>query len=186
MQRPTINRVGALFNTAIMVNSPAPDRAKQLRLQSRCVYPRVRPLVWVFWFDSAHTSVTQLQQFIDALPEIERDDLWGQIQTLRNLAAEGSVPDSREFIKAMRPDANAVAVPTLFELRWQVEVGRQIVPIRQYHVEPDDLPEVLLALHIHIKRTDGDQGDISRWQDQEIAHARARFVTGSQGAASMP
>ena len=168
-----------------MTKAPTSHHAKRRRLESRCVSLPERPQAWVFWFDSTHPSVTQLQHFIDSLPEIERDDLWGRIQALRDLAAGGRLPDTPEFIKAMRPESASVAVPTLFELRWQVDLSHQAVPIRQYHVEPDDLPDVLLALHIHIKRIDGDQEHITRLQDQEIAFARARFIQGSQQALSM-
>lgn len=140
---------------------------------SLCNVPRDIPINWLDFIDQKHPSVIELEMFIDSLLLPARLLLLGKIQDLKARAALGRIPlDSREF----EPIS---LYPELFELKWQASSGSgSRVQIRQYHAEPQVIPNLLVALHIHIKRILSDQSIVTELQNIEISYAKFRLEAG--------
>lgn len=137
--------------------------------KSRCVLGRPFDLTWVDYVDSAHPSPIELDDWIDSLAPFARDSVLGQIDALRDLAAEGGIRDGDE--SRLKPIARD---PDMYELRWKL-LNKAV---RQYHAEPRSLPTTLVKLHIHIKKSGASKVETKNLQNSEISQAILRHRGG--------
>lgn len=148
---------------------------------SRCTSPRPTALIWVDLVDERHPSVEELEQYLESLSEVSRLEITGRILELNRLATIGQVPGARqEFDRIARyPDL------PIFELKWSHDVLGVVTLIRQYHAEPVDRADILVALHRHIKKQ-GSSAQVYPAQDAEIDFAQSRFEIGIKNGWDVP
>lgn len=145
------------------------------KITSRCTTKNKVALTWIDYFQSDHNSSIELEQWFASLPELVREVFEGQIEALRDLASKGEIGPLDET--KLKP---VVRHPELFELRWRFKHSKKKTNVRQYHGEPSSAPDKLVATHRHIKRTDGTDEEVKTWQNQEMAHAKLRYVSGER------
>jgi hypothetical protein len=121
---------------------------------------------WLDYIDQSHPSVVAFSDWLSTLLPPVQTVLLGQIEALTDLAAEGALiydPDAENNPKALLVPIRKQ--PEIFELRWKLLTKQ----VRQYHAEPVMRPDVLAALHIHIKTSNPPQ-------KQEVATAVSRHA----------
>lgn len=143
------------------------------RVSSKCTKKNKVPLTWLDYFQFNHESVVELEKWLADLPEVVRESFEGQIEALRDLAAKGEIGPLDET--ELKP---VVRHPELFELRWRFKHRKKKTNVRQYHGEPDSLPDTLVSTHRHIKRVDGTEEEVETWQNHEMAYAKLRYRAG--------
>jgi hypothetical protein len=108
------------------------------------------------------------------MPEAVRLEVEGRFLALRRRAAAGLLRG-----QAKRQDFRSISQhPELFELRWRIEHSGEELLIRQYHGEPECLPDILVAVHIHVKRLLIDAEATRAAQNAEISVAQTRYEVG--------
>jgi len=128
------------------------------------------------YLDRSHASVIELEDWILSLSEIDRELVEEDIQDLLDIAASGRIPRPVEkSLKRLAFD------PLILELRWTFRgIERRAVVVRQYHSEPGELPDSLVALHRHIKQWSGlSKEQRASIQNLEIGRARWQRVVGA-------
>lgn len=134
---------------------------------SRCCHPVDVPYQWRDLVDPDHEAVAALEAWLQSLPRFTMLNEPGRIDELLEAAASGRIADAGDSvttrIKPIRSD------PELWELRHQALSK----PLRFYHAEPVNHPDVLVKLHRHIKIGKNDQ-------QSQIEHASRRFHLGDE------
>jgi len=125
--------------------------------------------MWINLINPSSESMRDLQALIDSQSEIVAADIVGQILALRSRAARGLLRADHNEIQNMKLH------PELFELKWRFVINSTKVEIRQYHGEPTEVADLLVASHMHTKRLDGTATQIRQWQNDEIEYARHRY-----------
>lgn len=137
-------------------------------------------MTWLDYVDDGAPSVAAFASWLSQLHPSVRRDLVVKIDALRALAAAGDIvisgDDAVDQLAAIRAD------PDLYELRWTLLTK----VVRQYHGEPPEDGDLLVALHMHIKGDTtllrrGGQRRISN-QPAEIARAVRRYRDGHESA----
>ncbi|MEN2739531.1 hypothetical protein ABCS02_17205 [Microbacterium sp. X-17] len=125
---------------------------------------------WLDFIDQDNEEVLSFYLWLQGLAEVDQELVIGRIRALRELAAAGEIDEfDEESLVPIRRD------PDLYELRWN-ELGTLI---RQYHGEPPSRPEVLVNLHLHIKRISPTSEAVTEdLQNIEISHALMRYRGG--------
>jgi hypothetical protein len=139
---------------------------------SKVVQSQDPPLTWQDDWDDEHASVKELEDWLASLTETVRTLRLGEIEALRELAASGDLVlgETEKF----EPVAS---FPHLFELKWRFRrAGKKPLHVRQYHIEPDEHPAWLVAVHRHIKGTHGGKTAVQERQNVEISQAQLRAV----------
>lgn len=140
---------------------------------SLCQIERFNPLKWIDFVDRTHVSVLEFEEYFNSLSAFDQDELQGRIDTLKKRASLGKMPRDSSQLQDIR------LYPELFELKWSYfGKGKKKALIRQYHAEPAVDPPVLVALHIHLKNVNVPKGQVSQLQDEEISHAKLRYLAG--------
>lgn len=141
--------------------------------RSRCTIPQTPQLEWRIFLDEDSDGCRSLAAFLMTLSEADRELAVGSILALRELAAKGEIPEDDDAIGPVRID------PDLFELRWDMFGAL----VRQYHAEPQALPDVLVLLHMHQKHLATESDSLTKeMQDQEISYAALRYAAGEKRA----
>ena len=138
-------------------------------IQSRTITPQPIPLSWKNAFDWNNSSCLEFLDWLIKQNHVVRDEWLGKFVDLRERAALGLLSAGKKEIRGI------ARYPELFELRWSQITNSETRIIRQYHAEPESAPEILVALHLHLKQTDGEATDIRHWQNTEIDFAHRRF-----------
>ena len=140
---------------------------------SLCNIPRQIPLTWIDFVDRNNASVTEFDQYFASLSEFEQDELFGRMEGLKERASFGKLAGKVTEFQDIR------LYPELFELKWRhFSKNRGTALIRQYHGEPILFPQVLVALHIHLKNVKVPEDQIKILQEQEISYAKLRYEAG--------
>ena len=137
---------------------------------SRCSVKRSLPMDWVDWEDLTSPGQVKLSAWLETLAPFNVAFVVGQIDALRELAAEGRITHGDTGkLNPIRDE------PEIYELKWKL----LSVAVRQYHGEPTTFPTDLVRLHMHIKEfVPGDRKATSALQDIEIEFAVKRYVDG--------
>lgn len=113
--------------------------------RSRCSNEEAAPYQWVDYVDQGHPSVIELEEWFQSLSPFARSHEQGTIDNLMEQAQKGKLWESNDAKTPIKP---ITSDPELFELR-HTALNQ---PIRFYHAEPERYPNLLLALHRHIKK----------------------------------
>lgn len=132
---------------------------------SRCCVPRDSPLTWLEWVDDTHESVIALTDWIQSLHPSRQNEIVSRIEALCGKAARGELVVGDVWIEPIVSD------PVMYELRWTLFTK----VVRQYHAEPDEYPNHLVKLHLHIKADTARREASSRSQQEEIEWAIERY-----------
>lgn len=129
------------------------------------------------FLDSDHESLVELQDWLDTLSEVDRELVEEEIEDLLEAASRGRIP------KPVYENLVRVGIDPMFlELRWLFRgLGKRSkdVPVRQYHAEPTELPDALVALHRHIKKWKGlTKAQRDELQETEMRYAKFRYIAG--------
>ncbi len=156
----------------VVLGCESKDKIRRIFLtSSKCIVRRNVPLKWLDYIDYTNKSVMAFWDFTNSLPEIRRLDVIAMIESLKERASLGQIPADSWQIQ------NITLYPELHELKWRFR-GYPTFHVRQYHTEPIQLSENLLALHIHLKDVSGSELEIKTAQNQEISFAKMRYVAG--------
>lgn len=118
------------------------------------------------------------ESWVNDQSESQRVNTQTQISRLLARASRGELPVTSDEVKAV------MSVAGLFELRWQIaqhpgELRTSAAHIRLYFCEPEDLPDLLVSLHLHLKEVEGlSNTKIRELQNEEIAIAARRQIYG--------
>lgn len=126
-------------------------------------------MTWVDFMAEESEGVLGFLHWLSGLEEGDLELAIGRIHALRELAANGELPDDDGRLKPIRTD------PDIYELRW-FEYGEHL---RQYHAEPPEFPDHLVILHMHIKHLSPTSDEVTDdLQQQEINWAVMRYKGG--------
>lgn len=142
-------------------------------MKSRCTQPRLIPLEWREFYDFTNLSFMAYRSWLLDLPIARRQIIEAEIGARKDAAAVGQITE--EMRKTFEPVRTQ---PGIFELKWEHKSFGQRFQIRQYHGEPIEMPELLVATHIHLKDIKGTKVEIDRKQDLEMDFAHKRFREG--------
>ena len=132
---------------------------------SRCSNKESAPYTWFDHTDENHPAVRKLEDWLQSLSFFAEQNERGRIDNLFDKASKGELWDSNDGATPLKP---ITSDPDLFELRHKAFT----VMMRFYHAEPEHYPQLLIALHRHIK-VDGAS------QQREIDFAIERYRTQS-------
>lgn len=127
---------------------------------------------WERYKDEDGTTIVddELYSIFANLPTGEREMRYGEYYALLKRVEFGDIIDGGDPSE-LRPINKD---PHLWELRWQWPDCL----LRQYHAEPGELPNLLLAVKAHTKVVLLSQQQTHDKQDVEINEAVSRFVFG--------
>lgn len=129
--------------------------------------------MWVDFCDAGHASVIELAEFLEHLPYVVRQTIEESMAELQQRAAKGAIHEDEE--RAFEPVSS---FPLIYELKWKFTVKGDRVHIRQYHGEPTEVPELLIALHRHLKDTSAPAAVQRNEQNAEMSQAALRLRGG--------
>lgn len=129
---------------------------------------------WRDYIDESHVSVEAYKAWLLSLPLKDLEEVQEAVEALRQLAAAGEIEEGEK--DDLLGDTSVD--PRIFALKWRF-FGRHI---RQYHAEPEQLDQLLVALHVHTKpvntRAPAVWDEVKRKQGFEMSFARLRYVAG--------
>lgn len=142
-------------------------------VRSRTTRSDGAPYEWRRYINDSHPAVVKFARWLEGLAPFNRNHLLGEYEGLLELAEGGRVPHGDPpSVTRIKPIRNR---PELWELRWQM-LNRKV---RQYHGEPTSHPNLLIALHLHIKfEPSMPAGIVKTLQDSAIKYAGKRFKAG--------
>lgn len=127
--------------------------------------------MWHDFIDATNKSFVRLENWLQGLPTVKREEVVGMIQARENEAARGRLPRGSAYkIEPVREYEH------MFEDKWHTyepATGKRR-EIRQYHAEPPSDKKALVRLHRHLKQVD-IPSMIRSWQQNEIKFAKNRF-----------
>lgn len=142
-------------------------------MKSKCTVARSTPLEWRLYFDWYNESFIRYKTWLIELPDAVRELVDAEVETRREMAAKGQVTEElKKFLIPVRTQ------PGLFEIKWNTRAAGKNIHIRQYHGEPETIPQLLVASHIHLKDVSGHRDEITKKQNEEMNFAQERFAEG--------
>lgn len=134
-------------------------------LRSRTTVPTETPYEWRTYVDDTHPSSITFAAWLSSLSPFNLRHFVGQLDGLKEAAANGLIPHGQpDDTTRIKPIWDQ---PELWELRWTMLTTK----VRQYHAEPISEPNLLAALHIHVKDVTGTRAQSKAAQDAEIKEA---------------
>ncbi len=144
---------------------------------SRCVNRAGAPYLWEWYRDGvARTVDTELDNCLNdcCTTQSEYEMRQAEVRQRMRRAEQGALAQDSSELGPISQH------PTIWEMRWQWDGGS--TPLRLYHAEPAHRPELLLALHFHVKSVVGGYAEVTAAQNAEISIAVTRFDTWSRQA----
>lgn len=120
-----------------------------------------------------------MRNWLSQFTEVVQERLIGEIEDLLDAAAQGRT-DPHDDHEPLKP---LIDRPSFFELRHALDPGLdgyRTELFRQYHFEPETPWHAhLIALHAHLKWTEGPSSDVHSEQSEVIRYAVQRCANGS-------
>lgn len=139
-----------------------------MKKATRCSIPNATPLIWLDIINKTNSSYIKFEEYVASLPAIVAILLQARIALLREKACRGELRYPHEH-------KNIRSAENLCEIRIENEHSGRTVQIRDYHLEPIDISE-LIGAHIHLKIIHPTKLETRLAQNNEIAIAVENYL----------